>query len=190
MTKPIALVGTMLAALGVIASLFLSWVWFANPNTLPEQIARLLANQIVQEALRRYPELPATFGITTSTNVGQTPTVDQFFVDPSAKKLAILAQRHRSLSAWSLWFEAPRIGNFLWFALLFTFLAALGSGMCALIQLLNQRATIPLPAWFGCSGISLLAFILVISQIPSIDTLGLQNNFGIALVCTMTDSQL
>ena len=181
---------TGLAALGVLFSLALPWVWFADVQTAPIQIADLLANQMIQDVLTRYPDLPQALGVTLPDKLDEHVTVAQLFSEPTARKLATLAQQHQSLSGWSIWFEVPKIGEVLWFALLLSSLTALASLMCILAQGISGMNTIPVLIWQGCSGGTLLAMFVLISQIPALHTFGIQNDLSIALICAMNDSRM
>lgn len=174
-----------LAALGSLVSLFLPWVWFADIQTAPQQIAAWHRQPAIQSLLASYPDIPERIGINLPDTAAEEVSIEQIFRDPVARELAVLARQQPQLSGWAIWFAVPKAGILLRMGLLLTLFTAGTSLGCILIPGYRRRAR----TWWVCGASATLTILVLISQVPIVDTFGIQNDLRVALVCIMSDAR-
>lgn len=173
-------------ALSILLSvLVLPWVGFADPVVVDRQVEQFLSNMRIQDVLDRAPPLRRLLGI---QRLQTTADLGQLFTSPALQETFALA-RGGDISGWVLIRGAPRMNNYLRFALILSVLLAAVSGFLSMLALIAGLRFLSKVGTVLCSCGAVLLFLWMLWYLPAIDTFGMRGDFGLALVCLLVGSR-
>lgn len=183
--RHITLVG---AAFLLIGLFLLPWVVFTTDTEYRQQIERALngtnPNDIgLRDVLLSSPQRAQAVGLRVP-EPGQPIQVEHLLAAPDLQQLAQLAQTRHGLSGWQLRGE-PLVEPMLGLLLLLLLASALLALAVWAGAMVGMPVRVPSVALVLLSGALLL---LLLSYLPTVDTLGRRDHFGLALVCWLEGS--
>jgi len=171
----------------IIVSIFLlPWVNFLDAKASDQQIAQFLSDARIRDLLEQVPQLRQLLGI---QRLATLEDVRHLFTNPELQKVFTLAPERQRLSGWALWHEVPRVNVFLRWSLLLAMILAAATVIWALFTLISRLGRVSRIGTLLYSVGALLVFLLVLWYVPTVDTFGLRDDFGLALVCLLTGSR-
>lgn len=167
----------------VLGSFFLlPWVSFADS----ESADMYLADPRIFELMKQVPFISEEF---KNQQPGISVQVSSLFSDPNLQRLYALAREKKHLTGWEMWHDAPVMGGPLRLVLLLcvvmTVLVILWSIAVPLVSL--QRVSMLVTQGFILC--MLLLILMLLWYLPTLDILGIQDDFGIALLSLVTGAQ-
>jgi hypothetical protein len=171
----------------LVSLLLLPWITFLDPQTADQRLAELLADPRVQSVIDKMPaQMRAQVGLQWPPSSADIRTA---FRAPELQGLIDATRQQRWLSGWTLWrsdLQASRLLR----------LSLLSAGVVAILAVIwlavsgissaGRAVRISAMAIAVGSGITLL---LLLWQVPSVDTFGLRDNLGVLLICTLAGSR-
>lgn len=178
---------TVAAALSLGAIfLWAPWVTFLEPQAADVQVRAFLSDTHIRELFERVPQLSQVVGIAKLESIQDAR---ELFADPEIRELYEMSGAQSNLTGFDLAFRIALVQPFLRvllillpFLVIITFLYSFVSLRAAA----NSPARSVGMAW---AAVVFLVLILLLWYVPSLYTLGEQDNFKLALACMLLGTQ-
>ncbi len=153
-----------------------------------QQVVQFLSDARIQDMLDQVPQLRQMLGI-ARLDPTHAVKVEQIFIQPELRHIALLAQERHWLSGWEILRGVVESQSLFRLTLLLALVTTALSMVCII---LDHRAG--LASFLRVGRVALLfgaglCFLMLLWYIPSVDTFGWRDEFGIAFVCLLTGSR-
>lgn len=177
----------LLAALALLAAfLWTPWIVFLDAQAAEEQVRAFLSNTQIRPLFEQAPQLPQWLGIAKMEDIQD---VRELFSDSEIRALFELGTTRSGLTGLDLALGVPRLEPLLRILLIFVPIVSIAILLWAFLSPFARQLSFVRLASFVCGGAAFLLFASLVMFVPSLYTLGEQDDFQLAFVCMLLGTQ-
>lgn len=178
-------------ALGVVcvlaSLLLLPWITFLDAGQADRRLVELLTDPNLQSVIEKMPpQMREQIGLhwpPSSADIRAT------FRAPDLQGLIDVTRQQHRLSGWYLWRSDLQASRLLRLGLVLAGVAGLLAAIWLAVSGISSAEQVVRIGALAIAIGSSIALLLLLWQIPSIDTFGLRDKLGVLLICTLAGSR-
>lgn len=177
-----------LGAVCVLASLLLlPWITFLDAGQADRRLVELLTDPHLQSVIEKMPpQMREQLGLhwpPSSADIRAT------FRAPDLQGLIDVTRQQHWLSGWNLWRSDLQASRLLRLGLVLAGVAGLLAAIWMVVSGISSAGQVVRTGALTIAIGSSIALLLLLWQIPSIDTFGLRDKLGVLLICALAGSR-